>query len=101
VSLSLYSTALVWHSQRGGVAKLHGRQVVLVEAPPILRLRLVMVEYLPEIGQRELQEATGPRRCMKDVEVDAADAFLRALPDAPPSRQIDAGGAIDGRVGAE
>ena len=92
MSLSLYSTALVWHSQRGGVAKLHGRQVVLVEAPPILRLRLVMVEYLPEIGQRELQEATGPRRYMTGDEVAAADVFL--------SRQIDAGGAIGARVGS-
>ena len=99
MSLSLYSTALVWHSQRGGVAKLHGRQVVLTEAPPILRLRLVMVEYLPEIGQRELQEATGPRRYMTGDEVAAADVFLRALPDASPSRQIDAGGAIGWVVG--
>ena len=92
MSLGLYSTALVWHSQRGGVAKLHGRQVVLTEAPPILRLRLVMVEYLPEIGQRELQEATGPRRYMTGDEVAAADVFL--------SRQIDAGGAIGARVGS-
>ena len=79
MSLSLYSTALVWHSQRGGVAKLHGRQVVLVEAPPILGLRLVMVEYLPEIGQMELQEFSGPRRGMEPYEVRAADLFLASL----------------------
>lgn len=79
MSLDLYSTALVWHAQRGGVAKLWGRLVRLVSAPQLLGLRLVMVEYLPEIGQRELQEATGPRRYMTADEVDAADAFLRAV----------------------
>ena len=79
MSLDLYSTALVWHAQRGGSAKLWGRRVPLIDAPLIFGLRLVMVEYLPEIGQRELQEATGPRRGMTADEVEAADAFLRAL----------------------
>lgn len=79
MSLDLYSTALVWHGQRGGSAKLWGRRVPLLEAPQILGLQLVMLEYFPEIGQRELQEATGPRRGMTPAEVEAADVFLRAL----------------------
>src|SRR5574343_58367 len=64
-------TALVWHGQRGGVAKLWGRAVPLVDAPELLDLRLVMLEYFPEIGQMELQEATGPRRAMTSAETDA------------------------------
>lgn len=79
MSLDLYNTALVWHAQRGGSAKLWSRRVPLIDAPPLLKLRLEMIEYLPEIGQRELQEATGPRRYMTAAEVDAADAFLRAV----------------------
>lgn len=79
MSTDLYQTALVWHSQRGGRAKLWGRAVPLFDAPQLLGLNLVMVEYFPEIGQQELQEATGPRRSMTPAEVDAADAFLRGL----------------------
>ena len=79
MSTDLYQTALVWHGQRGGVAKLWGRSVPLVDAPQILDLRLVMVEYFPEIGQCELQEATGPRRAMTADEIAAADGFLRAV----------------------
>lgn len=81
MSTDLYQTALVWHGQRGGVAKLSGRQVPLVDAPPLLGLRLVMVEYYPEIGERELQEATGPRRAMTADEIAAADGFLRGIVD--------------------
>ena len=79
MSSDLYQTALVWHGQRGGIAKLWGRQVPLVDAPPLLGLRLVMVEYYPEIGERELQEATGPRRAMTPAEVAAADELLREV----------------------
>lgn len=79
MSTDLYQTALVWHAQRGGVAKLWGRAVPLVESPPLAGLRLVMVEYFPEIGQCELQEATGPRRAMSSAEIAAADGFLRAV----------------------
>ena len=42
-------------------------------------LRLALVEYFPEVGQRELQESTGRRRDMTQAEVEAADAFLRAV----------------------
>lgn len=79
MSLSLYSTALVWHSQRGGVAKLHGRQVVLTEAPALPGPRLAMIDYRPEIGERRIQPFDGPARDMTQAEVDAADAFLRAV----------------------
>jgi len=79
VSLEYYSTALVWHTRRGGSAKLWGRIVPLLDAPPLAGLRLVMVEYLPEIAQRELQEVAAPRHEMTLAEVAAVDAFLRAL----------------------
>ena len=79
MSTDLYQSALVWYAQRGGVAKLWGRQVPLVDAPPLLGLRLVAIDYRPEIGERELQEATGPRRAMKPAEVEAADVLLREL----------------------
>ena len=81
MSTDLYQTALVWHGQRGGVAKLWGRSVPLVEAPALLGLRLTMLEYFPEIGQMELQEATGPRRAMTPDEIAAADGFLRGIVD--------------------
>lgn len=79
MSTDLYQTALVWYAQRGGIAKLWGRQVPLLAAPIICGLRLVAIDYRPEIGERELQEATGPRRGMTPAEVTAADEFLRAL----------------------
>jgi hypothetical protein len=79
VSTDLYQTALVWYAQRGGVAKLWGRQVPLLAVPTIAGLSLVMIDYRPEIGERELQEATGPRRGMLPAEVAAADEFLRGL----------------------
>ena len=79
MSLDLYSTALVWHAQRGGVAKLWGRAIPLLEAPLLLGLHLALVEYFPEVGQRELQESTGRRRDMTQAEVEAADEFLRAV----------------------
>ena len=79
MSLDLYATCLVWHKQQGGSAKLWGRRVPLIEAPPLLGLVLHLVEYFPEVGQRELQESTGRRRDMTQAEVEAADAFLRAV----------------------
>lgn len=79
MSTDLYQTCLIWYAQRGGIAKLWGRSVPLLAAPPLLGLRLVMIDYRPVIGERELQEATGPRRGMTPAEVEAADAFLLAL----------------------
>ena len=40
MSTNLYSTVLVWAGARGGVAKLHGRQVKLIAAPTIAGLRI-------------------------------------------------------------
>ena len=79
MSLDLYQTALIWYAQRGGIAKLWGRQVPLLHAPPLLGLRLTLIDYRPEIGECELQEATGPRRGMLPAEVEAADEFLREM----------------------
>lgn len=79
MSTDLYQTALVWYAQRGGIAKLWGRSVPLLAAPPILGLRLAMIDYRPVIGLLRIQEATGAPRDMDQPEVAAADQFLRAL----------------------
>ena len=51
MSTDLYSTVLVWTGARGGVAKLHGRQVKLSAAPAIAGLRIAQIDYRPEIGE--------------------------------------------------
>lgn len=89
MSLDLYSTALVWHGQRG-IAKLHGRQIQLPQIPQLLPgQRLVMVDYRPEIGERRLQPFDGPARDMTPEEVAAADVFLHVTLPAPSQRPID------------
>lgn len=79
VSLDLYTTALVWYAQRGGAAKLWGRLMPLRDAPQLLGLRLMMVEYRPEIGEQRLQPFDGAPRDMLRDEVRAADEFLLTL----------------------
>jgi len=79
MSMDLYSTALVWHGPRGGIAKLHGRQVVLKEAPALPGKRIVLIDYRPEIGERRLQRFDGPATDMTPDEVAAADDYLRRV----------------------
>lgn len=79
MSTDLYQTALIWYAQRGGIAKLWGRQVPLLAAPPLLGLRLAFVDYRPIICLHRIQETTGAPRDMEPHEVAAADEFLRAL----------------------
>ena len=78
MSLDLYSTALVWYGHRG-IAKLHGRQCALLEVPQVAAVRLVAIDYRPEIGERRLQPFDGPFRDMLDSEIESADALLRAM----------------------
>lgn len=79
MSLDLYTTALVWYAQRCGAAKLWGKLIALRDEPRILSLRLMMVEYRPEIGEQRLQPFDGPPRDMLRDEVRAADEYLLAL----------------------
>jgi hypothetical protein len=78
MSLNLYSTALIWDGRRGA-AKLHGRQIVLGEAPALLGAPVVKIDYRPEIGQVEgrIQRMDGPTSDMTIAEVAAVDEYLR------------------------
>ena len=79
MSTNLYSTVLVWAGARGGVAKLHGRQVKLIAAPTIAGLRIAQIDYRPEIGERRVMPCAEAWREMHDREVSEADALLRTL----------------------
>ena len=63
---------------RGGVAKLHGRLVRLA-APPDLGMRYVAVDYIPEMGLRQIMPYGCGWRDMTDDEVAQADQVLRAI----------------------
>ncbi len=86
MSTDLYSTVLVWAGTRGGVAKLHGRQVKLSAAPAIAGLRIAQIDYRPEIGERRVMPCAEPWREMHDREVEAADALLQTLTNDPAAR---------------
>ena len=88
MSTDLHSTRLLWQGARGGVAKLHGRLVRLA-APPDLGMRYVAVDYIPEMGLRQIMPYGCGWRDMFDAEVAAADAALAAL-----TRQAADGWAI-------
>jgi hypothetical protein len=79
VSHLLYSTRLLWQGTRGGVAKLHGQMVQLTTAPQIPGLRIVAIDYIPEIGLRQVMPCGHAWRDMTDTEAAHADALLRAL----------------------
>lgn len=79
MSHALYATRLYWAGPRGGIAKLHGRCVQLHAPPHITGRAVVGVDYIPEIGLRQIQPVGGPWRDMSDDEVADADAVLRAV----------------------
>jgi hypothetical protein len=92
MSTNLYSTVLVWAGTRGGVAKLHGRQVKLIAAPAIAGLRIAQIDYRPEIGERRVMPCAEAWREMHDREVRAADALLRVLTNDPAAEPAPATG---------
>lgn len=79
VSHAYYATRLIWQGTRGGIAKLHGRVVQLTAAPEIHDLRIVAIDYVPEIGLRQVMPFGHGWRDMTDEEVRAADRVLAAL----------------------
>lgn len=79
MSHALYATRLYWASKRGGIAKLHGRSVALHAPPHFGGAPVVGVDYIPEIGMRQIQPVAEPWRDMTDDEVRQADATLRAV----------------------
>lgn len=84
MSHALYSTRLYWAGTRGGIAKLHGRLVQIAVAPEIAGLRIVAIDYVPEIGLRQIMPHGGAWRDMQDHEAAAADALLRDLTKGTP-----------------
>lgn len=83
MSLKLYSTALIWYGRRG-VAKLHGRQILLDQAPALPGSDVVMVDYRPEIGVGRIQRIDGLACDMTAHEIAAADEYLRHALTRPP-----------------
>lgn len=78
MSHALYTTCLMW-SGRCGVAKLHGRCVDLHAPPHFSGAPVVGVDYVPEIGLRQIQHTGHAWSDMTDDEVREADATLRAV----------------------
>lgn len=79
MSHALYATRLYWAGSRGGIAKLHGRSVALQAAPRFGGAPVVGVDYVPEIGLRQIQPVCGAWRDMTEDEVREADETLRAV----------------------
>lgn len=72
----LYMTRLRWDGRRG-VAKLHGRCMVLREPPDLaLPFTLVAIDYVPEVRICQIMPLAGPWRDMTPDEVAAADDLL-------------------------
>lgn len=79
MSHALYTTRLYWAGTRGGVAKLHGVRVELFAPPYFAGAPVVGVDYIPEVGMRQIQHVAEAWRDMTDDEVREADATLRAV----------------------
>lgn len=88
MSHALYSTRLYWAATRGGIAKLHGVLVQLLAAPDLPGLRVVAIDYVPEIGMRTVMPYAHPWRDMTDDEARAADALLVSLLAARPREVV-------------
>ena len=80
MSDAYYLTRLRYYAY-SGTAKLHGHHVPLTDAPVICGDVVVSIDYIPEVGLRQIQmRGEGPRD-MRPDEIAAADQFLR---DAVP-----------------
>jgi hypothetical protein len=84
MSHALYSTRLYWAGTRGGIAKLHGVLVRLTIEPDLPGVRVVAIDYIPEIGMRSVMPYACAWRDMTDDEARAADALLVLLTTRAP-----------------
>lgn len=75
----LYYSTRLYFTSRGGVAKLHGRQRELTEAPVLRSMRVGGIEYTPEVGVARIRPRDGEWRDMTSDEIHAADELLRQL----------------------
>lgn len=76
MSHALYTTRLFWDGRRG-IAKLHGRAVVLTESPVIGGVRCAYVDYAPESGTWEVLPERGERAQMTAEQIKQCDEYLR------------------------
>jgi hypothetical protein len=80
VSAALYSTGLWWTPGRGGLAKLHGREVRISEPPVIGGVAVHAICYVPEVHDLEIHRVPHePRGDMTPAEVAEADQLLARL----------------------
>lgn len=87
MSHALYFTRLFWDGRRG-IAKLHGRCIVLDAAPALPGAPIDLIDYTPEVACAEILRRGECRRSMTVDEVLAADELLRQLTGdahAPPA----------------
>lgn len=78
MSDALYRTRLRWTAGKGGVAKLRGREVWLPSPPDLGSGPVWYLDYIPEVGIREVAlRSIDKRRDMLPDEIQAADALLR------------------------
>jgi hypothetical protein len=76
MSTLLYEIGLWFHANRGGTAKLHGRQKHLDNPPSMLGGVVEEVEYVPEVGVQRVRCKFEGWRDMERDERDAAGAWL-------------------------
>jgi hypothetical protein len=80
---SLYASRLRWYGYTG-CAKLHGRHTVLTSPPVICGQAVVAIDYIPEVGLRQIQRLGGAMGDMTPAEVAEADAVLRGVGNFSP-----------------
>lgn len=79
MSDALYCTRLRWHNG-SGVAMLHGRKILLTQAPEICGNPVDYIDYTPEVRCLEIRyRACDTMQEMTHKEIICADSVLRAL----------------------
>ena len=79
MSDAYFATRLRFHDGRG-LAKLHGKSLVLLDAPLICGVLVVELDYAPETGTAELRPTRSEkRREMYRDEIAACDELLLRL----------------------
>lgn len=85
MSAALHPTCLLWHPQRGGVAKWRG-VMRLLTSPPVLNGQPVhAIEYVP-IGNSQIawvqERPIDPRRDLRSDEIERVIDYLQAIGEA-------------------
>lgn len=85
MSDALYQTVLRW-SKAGGIAKLHGKQVVLRGAPVLCGCAVHRIHYVPQVGLVDVFRSAAQAHVddMSAAEIRSADELLRILTKGAP-----------------